>query len=122
MQKFDIAYFVAFEQLSFTKYSGLCELETRHGVDLGSAYFHNNACMEFTHYIAESIRQDLLSAIANASFFSLLIDGSTDKSNTDNELLVVVWYDNGSKDEKVHARISFLSVSRPESVTADGLF
>ena len=64
----------------------------------------------------------MLSTIANASFFSLLIDGSTDKSNTDNELLMVVWCDTSSKDEKVHARISFLSVSRPESVTADGLF
>ena len=52
--KFDIAYFVATEQLVLTKYSGLCELETRHVVDLGSAYLNNNACKDFTHYIAES--------------------------------------------------------------------
>ena len=39
-RKFDIAYFVASEQLSFTKYSGICDLETRHGVDLDSAYWN----------------------------------------------------------------------------------
>ena len=120
--KFDIAYSLASEQLSFTKYSRTSELETRHGVDLGSAYFNNNACKEFTHYIAESSRQDLLSTITNALFFSLLIDGLADKSNSDNELLTVVWCDTSSKDEKVHARISFLSVSRPKSVTANRLF
>ena len=35
-RKFEIAYFIATEQLSFQKYSKICELETRHGVTLGS--------------------------------------------------------------------------------------
>uniref|UniRef100_A0A1X7TRH9 DUF4371 domain-containing protein n=1 Tax=Amphimedon queenslandica TaxID=400682 RepID=A0A1X7TRH9_AMPQE len=34
-RKFKIAYFIATEQLSFQKYSKICELETRHGVTLG---------------------------------------------------------------------------------------
>ena len=42
-RKFEIAYFIATEQLSFQKYSKICELETRHGVTLGSAYLHENA-------------------------------------------------------------------------------
>ena len=35
-RKFDIAYFVAQEKLSFRKYPRLCELEARHGVAIGS--------------------------------------------------------------------------------------
>ena len=35
--KFDIAYFVAAEKLPYTKYSKLCELEARHGVQVGTA-------------------------------------------------------------------------------------
>ena len=87
--KFDIAYFVATEQLAYRKYPRICELEARHGVNLGSSYLHENAGKEFVHYIAESRKRDLLSDISKAKFFSLLMDGSTDQSNADNELLLV---------------------------------
>ena len=36
--KFDIAYFVATELLTFQKYPRICDLEARHGIDLGSSY------------------------------------------------------------------------------------
>ena len=120
--KFDIAYFVATEQLAFQKYPRICELEARHGVNLGSSYLHENAGKEFVHYIAESGRQDMLSKIAKAKFFSLLMDGSTDQSNADNELLLVLWCDPDGKDEKIHTRISYLSIHKPHHVTAEGLF
>ncbi len=119
--KFDIAYFVATEQLAYRKYPRICELEARHGVNLGSSYLHENAGKEFVHYIAESNRQDLLSSISNAKFFSLLMDGSTDQRNTDNELLLVLWCDTNGADEKIHTRMSFLSVHKPQHVTAEGL-
>ena len=35
--KFDIAHFVATENLPFTKYSKICELEAHHGVELGNS-------------------------------------------------------------------------------------
>ena len=34
-RKFDIAYLIAKHNLAFTKMGPLCELEERHGVDLG---------------------------------------------------------------------------------------
>ena len=37
-RKFDIAYFIALEKLSFRKYPRLCELEARHGVAIGTTY------------------------------------------------------------------------------------
>ena len=42
-RKFDIAYFVAKNKLAFSKYPSICELETRHGVDIGTAYINENA-------------------------------------------------------------------------------
>ena len=120
--KFDITYFVATEQLAYRKYPRICELEARHGVNLGSSYLHENAGKEFVHYIAESRKRDLLSDISKAKFFSLLMDGSTDQSNADNELLLVLWCDPDSKDEKIHTRISYLSIHKPHHVTAEGLF
>ena len=50
------------------------------------------------------------------------MDGSTDTGNIDNEILLVVWCDPDGSDEKVHTRMDFLTVSRPQSVTARGLF
>ena len=64
--KFDIAYFVATEQLAYRKYPRICELEARHGVNFGSSYLHGK---EFVRYIAESRKQQLLSDISKAFFF-----------------------------------------------------
>ena len=47
---------------------------------------------------------------------SILIDGTTDKGNIDDELLLVVWCDTDSDDEKVHTRMSFFAVARPKAV------
>ena len=52
--KFDIAYFVATENLPYMKYPKICELETRHRVNVGMAYVNENVGKEFLHYIAES--------------------------------------------------------------------
>ena len=119
--KFDIAYFVATEHLAFRKYPKICELEARHGVNVGSAYRHENAGKEFVHYIAETRRRDVLTTLAKAKFFSLLMDGSTDHSNADNELLLVLWCDPNGTDERIHTRMSYLSVHKPDHVTAEGL-
>ena len=120
--KFDIAYFIATEKLAFTKYPKICELEARHGVHVGTTYRSDMAGKDFVHYIAEAKRKDLLQTLAKAKKFSLLMDGSTDTGNIDNEILLVVWCDPDGSDEKVHTRMDFLTVSRPQSVTARGLF
>ena len=120
--KFDIAYFLATENLPYTKYPKLCQLETRHGVRVGTSYVNENAGKEFIHYTAESRRQELKATLANAKFFSLLLDGSTDTGNIDDEVFLVVWCDCNGSDEKVHTRMDYFSVVRPQAVTAQGLF
>ena len=115
--KFDVAYFVANEKLSFKKYAGICDLEKRHGVDLGTTYMNDVACKTFIHFIAEAERQQLGDILAKAEFFSLLMDGSSDKGCSDNEVVMVVWCDCNGKDEKIHTRIRFFNVTRPHTVT-----
>jgi len=67
--KFNIAYFMAPEHLAFRKNPKICELEARYGVNLGSAYRHENAGKEFVHYIAKTRRRDVLTTLAKAKFF-----------------------------------------------------
>ena len=40
--------------------STLCELQEKHGVDLGSGYKNNIACTEFVHYIGMALREELV--------------------------------------------------------------
>ena len=109
--KFDIAYFVSTEQMAFRKFPKLCELELRHGVDIGSSYLHENAGKEFTHFIAEARRQEIYTTISNVPFFSLLMDGSADCGKIENEVISIVWCDTKSVDEKIHTRIDFLMIN-----------
>ena len=59
------------------------------------------------HYIAMAKWQVLLQKLSETKFFSLLLDGSTDKGNVDNEVLLAVWCDPDGSDEKVHTRMDY---------------
>ena len=91
--KFDVAYFVANEKLTFKKYTGICDLEKRHGVDLGTTYMNNVACKTFIHFIAEAERQQIGDILTKAEIFSLFVDFSSDKGCCDNEVVMVMWCD-----------------------------
>ena len=120
-RKFDIVYVLAREKLSFRKFPAVCELEARHGVNLGLAYKTETSAKAFTHFIAASQRQELVRNVESAKFFSMLLDGSTDAGNVENELLLVVWFDREGEGEKVSTRISYFTVTRPVSVSTEGL-
>ena len=42
------------KKLSFCKYPQICELEARHGVNIGSSYTNDMNAHTFVHYIAEA--------------------------------------------------------------------
>ncbi len=46
-KKFEIAYMMAKEKLSFIKMKPFCMLEEHHGVNLGYGYINNHACATF---------------------------------------------------------------------------
>ena len=60
--------------------------------------------------------------LEQAKFFSILLDGSTDSGNIDDELFLAVFCDVYDMDERVHTRMKFLAVERPNDATASGLF
>ena len=120
-QKFDMTYFLAIKKLSFRKLPRVCELEDRHEVSIGNLYTEIAGKM-FTHYIAQSQWQQVLERLAQAKFFLLLIDGSTEKANMDSEVFMVVWCDTDGIDEKIHTQTSYFRIGRPSTVNAAGFF
>ena len=54
----------------------LCQLEERHGVDLGQGYKNELVCATFIDYIAQEQHQGLAASLSRARFFGLQADGS----------------------------------------------
>ena len=115
---------MAKQNLPFSKYPALLELETHHGADLGFAYHTHDSAKIFTNYIARSQRQAFLNRLSSSDihFFSFLIDGTTDASNREDELVVIVYCCKNSMIEELTACSRYLSVHNPERANAAGLF
>ena len=90
-KKFEISFVLAKEHITFLKYPAIHELEERHGVDLGATYKNRESARNFVHYIAESQRRQLHVNLASCHFYSVLMDGSTDKGRVENELFVILF-------------------------------
>lgn len=121
-RKFEIAYMICREGLAFTKMAALCELEEKHGVDLGTGYKNNQACSVFVDYIAQAQREGLAAVLAKAKFCSIQADSSTDSGNVEDELFLVVYFDPYTQDGKVHVKNKFLTVRQPARSNAEGLY
>ena len=64
-KKFDICYMLAKENLPFRKYPAICELESRHGVDLGQSYATKDSAKSFMHCIAGSQCSAFVESLSN---------------------------------------------------------
>ena len=120
-RKFKVSYMIAKEKIACTKMQPLCDLEEKHGVDLGPGYRNDHACATFIEYIARDFQQQLVAALNQCKFFSLQADSSTDTGNTENELFLVLYFDPHSADGKVHVRDRYFTVRELGSGTAPGL-
>ena len=56
------------------------------------------------------------------NIFSIQADGSTDSGNIEDELYLVVYFDQYTKDGKVHVRNKFLTVKRPTRSNAERFY
>ena len=95
---FDISYMLAKEELPLSKYPALIEVEKRRGVDVGNTYNTEHKCKEFTSLIGETMRSEVLGSLMQAKYISILMDGSTDCSVTEKELIYVMYVNSGKPE------------------------
>eukprot|EP00117_Sycon_ciliatum_P045916 scpid98535/ scgid32949/ len=94
---FDVAYMIAKEEMPFTKYPCIVELEKRHGVSLGTAYSTDRKCKECTSVIGDTLKDDVVAAVRRSRYLGVLMDGYTDSSVVENELIYVLMVDSNGK-------------------------
>ena len=118
MKLFNKAYFVAKEEMPFSSFKSLCELQIKNDVELGNTYFNDHACKNFIESSAEILKADLSEKLNNASprFFSAMADGSTDSGIIEQELLFVRYLNNGLPVNR------FLTVQSVKHANADGIY
>ena len=88
--KFDLCFVMAKQSIPFAKYPALLELEQHYDVDIGHAYNTAESARLFTRFVAKSQHQSFLNSLSGGGSFSLLMDGSTDVGNVEDELIVLV--------------------------------
>ena len=86
--KINTAYFVAKEELPFSKFEGLLSLQRKNGVTLNNTYANNTSCAELVSFLSDSFRDDLICEVNSKNYFSLMADGTADFGGTENETVV----------------------------------
>ena len=82
---FEVAYMISREEMPFSKFPAIVEVDKRHGVCLGQTYHTEHKCQEFASIIGETMSDDLVEALRSCRYMSVLMDGSTDGSVTEKE-------------------------------------
>ena len=116
-KKFEVAYFVAKEELSFLKYPAILKLEEMHGVDVGQANRNDKNCAEFIDYIGKDLHDNVSKKLKNSNFYSILFDGSTDNSVKEQEGFFVLTFDPkpDGKPDKVEAKMNFFGIKNTKA-------
>ena len=86
--KINTAYFVAKEELPFSKFEGLLLLQRKNGVILNKTYANTKSCAELVSFLSNSFRDDLIRELNSKNYFSLMADGAADVGGNENETVV----------------------------------
>lgn len=70
--KFEVACFIAKEELPLAKYPQLLQLEAKHGVKISDSYLNSISCNTFLTHISADLTKMLEKKLLNANFFSVL--------------------------------------------------
>lgn len=99
--KFNIAYTIAKEELPFTKFRPLLLLHKKNGVEINPTYDNDVKCAEFISVICDTMKLELRDLLESAGYMSIIIDGDTDISVKECEIVYVRVLENGKPVNKL---------------------
>jgi hypothetical protein len=89
--KFNSAYYLAKQERPFSDFSELLKCQAKNNVmNIGESYTTDRAAAKFVNVIGEVTKEGLKTDLAKARYYSILNDGSTDASMTEQELVCVI--------------------------------
>ena len=116
LKLFRIACYNAVREKPFADFPGLLELQDLNGTKLGDVYRTDKKAKEFIEHIAGVYHDNLQELLHSSDYFSAYCDGSTDRSNSEKEIVMVrVLVD-------YYPRIKFLKLVEPPNTKGTGIF
>lgn len=90
---FHVVYYIVKKEKPFSDFPDLIELNARTGSKMPLWYKSDVACSRFVVDIYKEQRDPLIKKLCAVKFFSVMIDGSTDSANLENELVYIRYLD-----------------------------
>ena len=112
---FRTVYYLVKNERPFTDFKDLLQLQKCNGLEMGETYFTDKAAKDFACVIADVYFNDLKELLHGADYFSVFCDGSTDRSETDKELIMIKIL------KKHYPNMLFLSFEEPPTTKAPGI-
>ena len=112
---FNITYHLAVEERPFTDFPKLMELHKKNSLDLGVTYANDVSCKLFTQEIASYYFDGLKEDLENADYFSIFSDGSTDRTESEKEVIMVKYIKN------YYPVIKYFKLEEPDNTKAEGI-
>ena len=114
--KFNTVYYLIKQERPFMDYPRqLALLKKNKGPDFGTSYLTDRAAAIFTEAISEVEREKLITNLSKIRYYSVLNDGSTDSSVTEQELVYALFLEDG------FPQVKFLSIESVSSADAAGI-
>lgn len=83
--KITTAYFLAKEEIPFSKFQGLIYLQKKNGLELTSTYANNKTCVEMVSVLGKLFKEETTRDINKSNYISVMADGATDAGGLENE-------------------------------------
>lgn len=88
------AYYIVKKEKPFADFKELLQLQNYNGLSLWETYFNEKAAKEFISHIANFHFDELKGLLKSAKYFSMFCDGSTDRTESEKEIIMVKVLDN----------------------------
>lgn len=85
--KFNTAYNIAKEELPFTAFKSQIILMKKNGLSVNPTYANDVSCAQFIGLISDTLKEKTGEKIASAPYLSFMIDGDTDVSSKECEIV-----------------------------------
>lgn len=93
--KMTTAYFTAKEELPFSKFPGLINLQKKNGLQISSTYANDKSCAEMVSVLGKVFKERTVSEVNQSNYISVIADGATDAGGLENETVFCQYLKDG---------------------------
>ena len=114
--RFNSAYYLSKSERPYSDFEELLELQEKNGAKYHKGYRNERSAANFVDTCGQVIKDNMVQDLLNAKYYSVLMDGSTDSSVTEQELIYLLFLGKNGIPE-----VKFFSVESVKAADADGL-